>query len=89
MSGDTPNLQQMNSIFADKVCRARATPIEQKLAEGPQLFDLNCQVIKAAIRSQFPEFSDEQVEQEYGRRLQISRVIDSAGIYRDAGLIDE
>ena len=89
MSNDTTVRQQMNSIFADKVRRARATPSEQKLADGPQLFDMNSQVIKAAIRSQFPELSDEQVEQEYGLRLQIARVIDSAGIYRDAGLIDE
>ena len=79
----------IDALFADKVGRARTTPAEEKLADGPRLFDLNCQLIKGAIRSQFPEFSGEQIEIEYNRRLQIARAIDEAGIYRDVGLIDE
>lgn len=79
----------IDELFADKVRRAREIPREDKLVEGPRLFDLNCQLIKGAIRSQFPQLSDEQVVQEYYRRLQIARAIDSAGIYRDVGLIDE
>ena len=79
----------IDALFADKVGRARTTPAEEKLADGPRLFDLNCQIIKGAIRSQFPAFSNEQIEQEYCRRLQIARAIDEAGIYRDVGLIDE
>ena len=89
MSKDTTITQQLDLIFADKVRRARATPAEEKLADGPRLFDLNCQIIKGAIRSQFGAFSDEQIEQEYYRRLQIARAIDEAGIYRDVGPIDE
>lgn len=79
----------IDALFADKVRRARATPVEERLADGPRLFDLNCKIIKGAIRSQFPEFSEEQIEQEYFRRLQIAHAIDEAGIYRDVGLIDE
>ena len=87
---DTNNEQPLiDSVFRDKVRRARETPMEERILDGPRLFDLNCQIIKGAIRSLFPAFSDEQVEQEYFRRLQIARAIDSAGIYRDVGLIDE
>ena len=89
MSDPTSEQLLIDSLFVGKVRRARETPLEEKLLDGPRLFDLNCQIIKGAIRSLFPNFSDEQVEQEYFRRLQIARAIDSAGIYRDVGLIDE
>ena len=78
-----------DQIFADKVRRARETPIEQKILEGPRLFDMNAEIIKGAIRSQFPGYSDEQINHEYFRRLQIARTIDDAGMFRDVGLIDE
>jgi hypothetical protein len=89
MSDSIPEDSLIDELFADKVRRAREMPREDKLVEGPRLFDLNCQLMKGAIRSQFPQLSDEQVEKEYDRRLQIARAIDSARIYRDVGLIDE
>ena len=78
-----------DQIFAAKVRRARETPIEQKILEGPRLFDINAEIIKGAIRSQFPGYSEEQINHEYFRRLQIARLIDDAGMFRDVGLIDE
>lgn len=89
MTNNTPDRLLIDSIFRDKVLRARQTPMEDRFLDGPKLFDLNCQMICGAIRSQFPEFSNEQVQQEYFRRLQIARIIDSAGMFRNAGLIDE
>lgn len=89
MSNAAAEWNLKNRIFADRVRRARATPIEQKLLEGPQQFDANAQIIKSAIRSQFPDYSEDQTNREYFRRLKIARAIDDSGIYRDAGLIDE
>jgi hypothetical protein len=79
----------MNAIFIDKVRRARQTPMSEKILDGPRLFDLNCQIMRSGIRSQFPEFNEQQVEQELRRRLAIARKIDDAGIYTDAGVWDE
>ena len=79
----------MDAIFIDKVRRARQTPMDQKMLDGPRLFDLNCQIMRSGIRTQFPEFDDEQVEQEFERRLAIARRIDDAGIYRNVGTGDE
>ena len=76
-------------IFADKIRRARETPIEERLIEGARLFDINAEIMKGAIQSQFPEFSSEQIELEYFRRLQIARMIVEAGFFRDVGFIDE
>lgn len=89
MANTTTDQSLKAQIFADKVRRARETPIEQKILEGPRLFDLNAEIIKGAIRSQFPGYSDEQFKREYFRRLEIARVIDDAGFFRDVGLIDE
>ncbi len=79
----------MDSIFIDKVLRARRRSIGEKMLDGPRLFEDGCLLMRNGIRWQFPEFSDEQVESELRRRLAIRRKIDEAGIYRDAGVLDE
>ena len=89
MTDNTPDRILIDAIFRDKVLRARQTPMQDRFLDGPKLFDLNGQMICGAIRSQFPEFSNEQVKQEYFRRLQIARMIDSGGMFRSAGWIDE
>ena len=89
MAHTTTDQSLKDQIFADKVRRARETPIVQKILEGPRLFDMNAEIIKGAIRSQFPGYSDEQINHEYFRRLQIARTIDDAGMFRDVGMIDE
>jgi len=82
MTATTPAGQSlMEIIFIDKIRRARRMTPGEKMLEGPRLFDQNCQLMRGAIRSQFPEFDDAQVEQELRRRLAIARRIDEAGIY--------
>lgn len=79
----------MNSIFIDKVLRARRRLIGDKMLDGPRLFDDCNQMMRGGIRSQFPMYNDEQVEQELRRRLAIQRQIHERGIYQDAGVLDE
>ena len=87
MTDATPTQQSlMDAIFVDKVRRARLMLPGEKMLDGPRLFDQNCQLMRGAIRSQFPQFDDAQVEQELRRRLAIARRIDEAGIYTN---IDE
>lgn len=80
-------LQQ--DIFHSKVLRARAQSIDEKLFEGPRLHDLVCQRMRDGIRSESPEFSEEDVERELRRRLAIRRRLDERGLYRDAGVIGD
>ena len=87
MIGSTATQQSlMDAIFVDKVRRARLMSPGEKMLDGPRLFDQNCQLMRGAIRSQFPAFDDAQVEQELRRRLAIARRIDESGIYTN---IDE
>ena len=79
----------MDSIFLEKVLRARRTPMDEKILDGPRLFDLNCALARSGIRAQFSHFNDQQVEQELDRRLAIARRIADAGIYRNIEDTDE
>lgn len=90
MSQIDPEIKALqDAIFLSKVARARRTPINEKLADGPLLFDQSIQLMRGGIRSEHPEYTDEQIEREVRRRLAIARKIDEAGLYQDAGLIDE
>jgi hypothetical protein len=85
-----PSLRALqDSVFLTKVARARRTSMAEKILDGPRLFDQSCEVMRGGIRSENPEFTPEQVEQELRRRLAIARKIDEAGLYRDAGAVDE
>ena len=88
-SPDPETKALQDAIFLSKVARARQTPMSQKIADGPLLFDQNIEIMRAGIRADHPEFSPEQVEKEISRRLKIARMIDEADIYQDAGTIDE
>lgn len=80
-----PRITPKDPGFVAKVLEARRTPIDEKILAGPKLFDIRCEEARALIRADFPEFSDEQVEDELGRWLEQSRKENDAGIYRDLG----
>ena len=80
-----PRLSPQDPDYVAKVLEARRTPIDEKILAGPRLFDIRCDEARALIRADFPEFSDEQVEDELGRWLEQSRKENDAGIYRDLG----
>lgn len=78
-----------DEIFIDKVLRARRRSIGEKFLDGPRLFDVVCERMRNGIRTQYPDCTAERVEAELQRRLVIRRRIDEAGIYQNAGLLDE
>ena len=86
---DAETKQLMDEIFIGKVLRARQRSIGDKMLDGLRLFEQGCQMMRSGIRWQFPEFTDAQVESELRRRLAIRRRINEAGIYQDAGVLDE
>ena len=86
---DQETQRLMDSIFIEKVLRARRTPMEEKILDGPRLFDLNCDLARSGIRAEHLDFSDEQVDHELGRQLAIARRISDAGIYRNIEDDDE
>ncbi|HZZ43602.1 MAG TPA: hypothetical protein VFE58_11745 [Tepidisphaeraceae bacterium] len=57
------------SIRRDRVERARRMTFAQKFYAGGDLFDAACEVTKAGIRHQHPDFTESQVLAELRRRL--------------------
>lgn len=64
-----PTQELIDSIYRERVLRARAMPLGEKLLTGVQLFDEACQWMEVGIRSRFPEADDEEV-----RRILIEQV---------------
>jgi hypothetical protein len=62
-----------DDIYRERVLRARATPPEQKLTDGPRIFERVCRVMSDGIRDQFPEADDSRVLEILRERLQIAR----------------
>ncbi|MEO8498767.1 MAG: hypothetical protein ABI614_27200 [Planctomycetota bacterium] len=90
MSQVDPEIKALqDSIFLSKVAKARRTPIEERLADGPLLFDACCGIMRDGIRWQFPDYNEEQVEKEFRRRLAIGKKLSDANFYRDGGMLDE
>ena len=74
--------------FIEKVLYSRSRTMDERMRDGPRLFDLDCQLERVRIRAQFPIFDDEQVEQELKHRLAVARWNEDEGIYRDGGILD-
>lgn len=73
--------------FIERVLQARRMSVSERMLAGPKLFDIKCQEEKVSIRSQFPDYTDEQVDEELGRRLKAIRDADEEGIYRVVGVL--
>jgi hypothetical protein len=82
----TRDLQR--SIFRSKIAKAKRATMAQNMADGPMLFDQCMRLMRDAIRTDYPEFSDAQIQGEVWRRLRIAKRIDDASVYQDAGTID-
>ena len=50
-----------NAIYRDRVRRARLQPPEEKMRDGPRLFDYACLMTLSGIRSRNPGASEERV----------------------------
>ena len=53
----------IRAIDARKIDRAREASMEEKMLDGPRLFRLSCQAIKAGLRLDHPEADEERLHQ--------------------------
>jgi hypothetical protein len=67
-----------DDIYAEKVRRARATPLAEKLLAGPRLHRVACEAMRAGIRALHPAASDAEVERMLAARLATARRIEEA-----------
>lgn len=58
-----------DSIYREKVLRARSTPQSRKMGWGAEMFAEACGRMRAGIRAQFPEAEPSEVEKILRERL--------------------
>jgi len=58
-----------DELYREEIARARAMRPEEKLLEGPRLFDRACRVMADGIRHQHPELDDAGVRALLAARL--------------------
>jgi hypothetical protein len=73
-----------NSIYRDKVRRARAAPTSSKMGWGAELFSEACDRMRSGILAQFTNLDATQVEDVLRQRLQRLRRLHEHGIYQKA-----
>ena len=71
-----------DSLYLQKVAQARRMTMTQRFLAGAELFDMSLVMMRAGIRSQWPDFTEEQVTAEVRRRLAIARRRDDGDRYR-------
>ena len=53
---------EADALYRDEVARARAMNPEDKLLEGPRLFERACRLMADGVRHRHPELDDEAVQ---------------------------
>lgn len=60
-----------DALYREEILRARAMSPEEKLLEGPRLFDRACRVMCDGIRHQYPNLDDAAVQAMLRARLDL------------------
>ncbi|HWG42299.1 MAG TPA: hypothetical protein VN688_05885 [Gemmataceae bacterium] len=73
-----PTQELIDSIYRDKILRARRTSPEEKLLAGPRLFARACRLMADGIRNEFPDADEPQVQEILRARLALSRRLEES-----------
>ncbi len=68
-----PTKQLVDELYREEVLRARAMSPEEKLLDGPRLFDYACRITMDGIRAQHPDADDERIQEILRQRLALGR----------------
>lgn len=66
-----------DALYAEEIARARAMRPEDKLLEGPRLFDRSCRLMTDGIRHDHPELDDEGIRVRLAARLARLRTLET------------
>lgn len=69
-----PEFQALaDELYRERVLRARRTPPEERILQGPQLFDMACEASLAGIRARNAGMDEAALFAELRRRIRIGR----------------
>jgi len=72
-----PTKELIDDIYRERVLRARRTPPEEKLLDGPRLFDFACRLMRDGIRDQYPDADAQRVEEILAQRITLLRRLET------------
>jgi hypothetical protein len=67
-----------DALYRERVLRARRMPPEERILDGPRLFDYACSITLAGLRSEFPAASEMELRLALRRRLEIAQKLELA-----------
>jgi hypothetical protein len=67
-----------DELSRERVLRARRTPPEERILEGPRLFDYACAITLAGLRSDNPNATEAELRQALRQRLALARKLELA-----------
>jgi hypothetical protein len=72
-----PEFQPLaDAIYRERVLRARRTPPEDRILEGPRLFDYACAITLAGLRSENPNATDAELRRALRQRLALAEKLE-------------
>ncbi len=74
-------LEFVDSLFWERVDRARNQSLGQKLLDGFELFEQSCHLARMGIRYENPDADTVRVEQLLREQLERLRELDEYGLY--------
>jgi hypothetical protein len=69
-----------DAIYRERVLRARRTPSEERILDGPRLFDYACAITLSGLRHEMPNASDSELRVALRRRLELARRLDQHSV---------
>jgi len=67
-----------DAIYRDRVLSARRTPPEERIMDGPRLFDYACAITLAGLRSENPNATEMELHEALRQRLALAEKLDQA-----------
>jgi hypothetical protein len=72
-----PTQELVDELYREEVLRAREMPGDEKMLEGPRLFDRACSLMAEGIRNEFPAADETLVERILSERLNLARRLEA------------
>ena len=79
------NFQPLSAaLYRDRVLRARRTPPEERIVQGPLMFDFACAILMAGLHSENRNATENELRQLLRQRLALVRNLDEirAGVLK-------
>jgi hypothetical protein len=76
-----PTPELIDDIYRRRILQARSTPPDEKLLDGPRLFDRACRIMADGIRNQTPEADEREIQEILAARIDRLRRIEEHGLY--------